>query len=770
MAKGTITRLPEGKNFGFIKPDDGGDDVYFHFSWLKEVKPQKGMRVEFEIEPSERYPRARNLRVLDEESDSASSEDYRFLNPYNFVRVINQPRPQNHVLGNCPPPPHDRYVGLTGRITCEVEAVTPLFISDSHAVKGGVGEHRTYRFFQVEGQPALPASSLRGMVRSVFEAVTNSCLVAIDKDALSYHLESSRSPWLVPARVERDGENWRLRLLTGTTPLQIESPDKKNPAGMQYAAWSASYWPINPSKTLKNSDSEKRKLSNKQMAIRQSFIQRTRNYVRNPDGIRHGEECYALLERFQHPHPRITFWNVVEIRRNRSDLPIPGENQRIERGWLCVTNQNIENKHSERFFFRAQDNNIGPEVIELPEKVRKAYEALIRDYQDRHREAVQKRLARKQPPGQPVDKEAGFSRFVYQYDERELRGGELVYAMLEGTVESPRVKFIVPVSVPRVSYEHSVGDLLPEFLHRCKDYDALCPACRVFGWVRESAEGLAKDASTAYAGRVRFSHGILTYNAEEPLETTLSILSTPKPTTTPFYLLNKDGRPDPTVTYDTQGARLRGRKFYRHHGTANPAEYQRDDKSDQNRTVRGALQPGTKFTFTVDFENLNPLELGALLYALELEDGLFHRLGYAKPLGFGSVKVTVCQVQILDWDARLRSLEPEAGWQTIEQAQCKQYKEEFLTCMRNHFGDLFEEVLADLRALLGTPPELPIHYPRPTRRFDPNHPQFEWFMGNKRRIERRGREDLPEPVALPLARDDVKGLPLIDKQGKEVTG
>jgi len=321
--------------------------------------------------------------------------------------------------------------------------------------------------------------------------------------------------------------------------------------------------------------------------------------------------------------------------------------------------------------------------------------------------------------------------------------------------------------MPRIRYVHPRQHLLAEHLKRCESESSLCPACRVFGWVREGAEGLAQDAPTAYAGRVRFSHGVLTHNAGELPEITLAILFTPKPTTTPFYLLNAQGQPDPTVTYDTEGARLRGRKFYRYHEEARPEEYQRNDKSDQNRTVRGALQPGATFTFTADFENLAPLELGALLYALELEDGMVHRLGYAKPLGFGSVKVTVQEVQIIDWKKRLQSLEPEVGWQPVEWTS---YKQSFLQQMREQYVQQFDEVLADLRALLGTPPELPIHYPRPTKQFDPNHPQFEWFMGNKRRIEQRSKRDLPEPVALPLAKDDVNGLPLIDKQGKEVTG
>lgn len=763
MAEGTIKKWFAEKGYGFIEWK-GREDLFFHIRQWKGPagsEPQQGDEVTFEEAQGKKGAEAQNVRPVEATVQTnqtrmgvqVDSDGYRFFNPYNFVRFLDKARPDTHILGNCPPPPHDRYVGLTGRMTCEVEAVTPLFISDSHAVDGTAGQHRTYRFFQVDDKPALPASSLRGMFRSVFEAVTNSCLVACDKDAMSFHFPSTQSPWLVPARVERDGENYRLRVLTGTTDLQI--PGKKNPDGMQYAAWCASYWPIKPSKTLLGRDPKGRTLSARQQKSRGLFITRTKRKLDNPDGIVHGEPSWALLQRFEHPHPKIRFWNVVQIRKRREDLPqSPKQDEIVVQGWLCVTNQNIEPKHSERFFFRGQGNRSGPELIDLPENVRQAYESLIKDYQDRHHEAVQKRQRKNQPPGRPVGDEAGFSRFVYQYDERKLKGGELVYVMLEGTVNAPRVKFIAPVSVPRVGYEHSVGDLLPDFLHRCKDPNALCPACRMFGWVWENPP---KDADrVAYAGRVRLSHGALTHSPEELPETTLATLSTPKPTTTPFYLLNSEGRPDATVNYDTTDARLRGRKFYRHHGEANPDEYQRDDKSEQNRTVRGALKPGATFTFTVDFENLAPLELGALLYTLELKEGMFHRLGYAKPLGFGSVKVRVESVQTIDWETRLQSLEPNAGWQPID---AKQHKQEFLAMMQGIYGDNFAEMLADLRALFGAPPELPIHYPRPTRQFNPDHPQYEWFMGNKKRVDKQ--QDNAVPLA--LAEKDTEGLPLIEK-------
>ena len=246
---------------------------------------------------------------------------------------------------------------------------------------------------------------------------------------------------------------------------------------------------------------------------------------------------------------------------------------------------------------------------------------------------------------------------------------------------------------------------------------------------------------------------------------TLAILSSPKPTTAEFYLFNEQGQPDATVNYETSNARLRGRKFYRHHTSPNSLEYIRapfeNPKRDhQNRTISGALQPGSTFVFTLDFENLARIELGALLYALELDGDMYHRLGYAKPLGFGSVKITVESVEILDWETRLQSLEPRAGWKPVGQAQWKEYKQQFLQEMKSLYGDDFENiVLGDLRALLSEPPELPIHYPRTGEKPDPEGRNFEWFVGNKKQ----------RAFPLPLAQDDKRGLPLLDKNGEEVT-
>ncbi|MFZ3044312.1 MAG: TIGR03986 family CRISPR-associated RAMP protein, partial [Desulfatirhabdiaceae bacterium] len=303
---------------------------------------------------------------------------------------------------------------------------------------------------------------------------------------------------------------------------------------------------------------------------------------------------------------------------------------------------NIENKHDERLFFRWDDKKPEPPrldeiplacLYECSSEVIKEYNHHLKEYWERQQKKVVELGNQRWPNstnGVPHP-----STFVEK--DRMMKIGDLVYVRHD---KQGVVTLLRSVSIPRIRYKYLRQDLLQEHLKHCQNYNELCPACRVFGWVREGAKGISTDDQTAYAGRVRFSHGEIKgeWLAEE--EITLAILSTPKPTTTSFYLVNPKDHPDPAVTYDTDGARLRGRKVYRHHGQISFAECKSNNKSDQNRTIKGVLNPRTTFTFAVDFENLAQLELGALLYALEMEEGMVHRLGFAKPLGFGSVKVT----------------------------------------------------------------------------------------------------------------------------------
>jgi CspA family cold shock protein len=67
MAFGTVVGFKDGNGYGFIRPDDGGGDVFVHVRDVANAdKLNQGQRVSFEIVNDERRgkPRADRVRVI----------------------------------------------------------------------------------------------------------------------------------------------------------------------------------------------------------------------------------------------------------------------------------------------------------------------------------------------------------------------------------------------------------------------------------------------------------------------------------------------------------------------------------------------------------------------------------------------------------------------------------------------------------------------------------------------------------------------------------
>jgi CRISPR-associated protein (TIGR03986 family) len=108
------------------------------------------------------------------------NETIDFVNPYNFISLrkgikkdISEYYPEGEEL-------------LTGKLTCKLIAKTPIIIPDAEKKRENANDYDEYPFMSINGEYVIPGSSIRGVIRSIYEALTDSCLFTND----DYHFSS----------------------------------------------------------------------------------------------------------------------------------------------------------------------------------------------------------------------------------------------------------------------------------------------------------------------------------------------------------------------------------------------------------------------------------------------------------------------------------------------------------------------------------------------------------------------------------------------------
>jgi hypothetical protein len=227
---------------------------------------------------------------------------------------------------------------------------------------------------------------------------------------------------------------------------------------------------------------------------------------------------------------------------------------------------------------------------------------------------------------------------------------------------------------------------------------------------------------------------------------------------------------DKLYTADTAVA---GWKRYWHHADAAAnwqavrGRYDRSKHGGQNISITGWIGPGSTFSATLEVVNLNDLELGALLWLLTLEDGACHRLGYGKPLGFGSVHIKVPQGGL--------HVAKGAGWRTywssLSSEQPPAADDEEVRGLATSFTNVADgcELKAALDAFLALAtgkPDVPVLYPRVyevdangKKKLQGQDELFKWFVENERGSKH----------ALPAVAAEDPSLPFLEARTKSAT-
>ncbi len=65
---GTVKWFNVEKGYGFITPDDGGKDMFVHFSGIESIglrKLTEGQKVQYEVVEGKRGPQAASVKVIE---------------------------------------------------------------------------------------------------------------------------------------------------------------------------------------------------------------------------------------------------------------------------------------------------------------------------------------------------------------------------------------------------------------------------------------------------------------------------------------------------------------------------------------------------------------------------------------------------------------------------------------------------------------------------------------------------------------------------------
>jgi len=68
MASGTVKWFNDSKGFGFITPENGGDDLFAHFSAIQSSgfkTLKEGQRVDFDVTTGPKGQQASNIQPID---------------------------------------------------------------------------------------------------------------------------------------------------------------------------------------------------------------------------------------------------------------------------------------------------------------------------------------------------------------------------------------------------------------------------------------------------------------------------------------------------------------------------------------------------------------------------------------------------------------------------------------------------------------------------------------------------------------------------------
>ena len=524
------------------------------------------------------YSNRENYNQKPQGTQSKVSMD--FVNPYNFIDVDLNKTTKVSIA--------ESEDIISGYLDCNVACKTHLLIPEHVENENDTSEHKYKEFMHIsdskgEKKYFIPGSSLRGVIRNVYETITDSCFSTLNNSKM---LSSRTTIPSKPGLLVKENDEWRLYTANQyNIDVPVPFPDDKGNVSIKigdnllFAGAAVSF-----------SSSYNKGEGN-----------RARKYVKK-ENISSSEITIVLKER----------------KNNMGFLVIGGEPK-------------ISDNHYNKIFTFIKGN--GPElVIKEGDKYWKSLFNTIKDYCDE-----------KSNQNYCMNKKGSKKHHGYKYLEKAAKDGVIPVWINRGKDNSSKEFYLQPACIGRRTYYKTFEKLMKEkkpceLVRKKKGWEnekQLCSACKLFGTVKQDAIG----------SRLRFTDaGMINGKVSDSFKT-LSILSGPKPTFLPFYAKIKNGSGDISFEgYDNDQVSIKGRKYFLH---SDDFENLNKDVPQSNQNISAKLaEKNSEFRFRIYFEKITKTDLFKLMWAVNLGENdkagkYCHKIGHGKPIGLGSVKITV---------------------------------------------------------------------------------------------------------------------------------
>ena len=570
----------------------------------------------------------------------------------------------------------------SGKIRCSLTTRGPVFIPDTNNddyfnMKEKYPDHKNYGFFRINNEPAIPGSSIRGMVSSVYEALTNSCFRVMDQ---ARYLTRSEKPdpneEFLPGKVVRknDGslgalemeEFLRLPLydiednINKINESDFSSIDQqKLKAAMDCNKKIAEAAEHNRNFLKNNFESEEReeilkgkapvffvkysshgengydkdwiafltleknKKGKKNNKAKKGYIKFTGPSMVNVDSDIKKSNAELFWEQ---KDSKLKLWDIIKNFKHNETEARASQNKKYPRPVLKLKTDTHEYSVLKRCEHIFVEKTSEEKIHALPENIRRQYNDLKKDNRD-NTKTIPEVFRAWTPHEKLTEKDLIYFKLKYNQNGKSTITRITPVRISRGIDNDPMGKrFPSNNNSLRPCHHECIEncDECPERWNKVSNYFSphplgLCPACHLFG-------------TAHYKGRVGFGTAWLKNDNPAWYKTDNDNPDRGGALTLPLL-----ERPRPTWSMPDKDAKIPGRKFYIHH----PWSVDKIKEiviNENNRTIQPVGKDNV-FEFDVRFDNLRKWELGLLVYALELEDNFSHKLGMGKALGLGSVQI-----------------------------------------------------------------------------------------------------------------------------------